>query len=133
MSQYERHVFVCTHGEYCPIEGAAEIHRYLKDEIAARHLKNRVRINKAGCFSQCGNGPMLVVYPENVWYGALTKEGARRILEEHLVGGHPVTDLRYEAPPGPNKNGARMASINASRCAPGSKPTGASRVNQGDG
>jgi (2Fe-2S) ferredoxin len=117
MGQYSRHLFVCTHGEFCPFDGSAEVHRFLKEQIAARGLKKQVRINKSGCFSQCGNGPMLVVYPENVWYGGVTLEAARRILEEHLVGGRPVEDLRYQAPPGPNKNGARMAAINAARAA----------------
>ncbi len=82
MGQYERHVFVCTHGEYCPFEGSVEIHRLLKKEIAARGLQDSIRINKAGCFSQCGNGPMVIVYPENIWYGDVTEGKARRILEE---------------------------------------------------
>ena len=115
MGQYERHVFVCTHGEYCPFEGSIEIHRLLKKEISARGLQDSIRINKAGCFSQCGNGPMVIVYPENIWYGAVTAEKARRILEEHLVGGRPVTELIYNAPKGPNKNASRMATINAAR------------------
>ena len=119
MGQFSRHVFVCTHGEYCPFDGSAEIHRLLKEGVKARGLKKSVRVNKAGCFNQCGNGPMVVVYPENVWYGAVTPEKAARILEEHIVGGRPVEELRYQAPPGPNKNGARMAVIDRSRPAAG--------------
>ena len=115
MGQYERHVFVCTHGEYCPFEGSVEIHRLLKKEIAARGLQDSIRINKAGCFSQCGNGPIVIVYPENIWYGDVTEEKARRILEEHLVGGRPVSEFVYQAPAGPNKNGSRMAAITAAR------------------
>lgn len=115
MGQYERHIFVCTHGEFCPFDGSAEVHRLLQEEVATRGLKKRVRVNKAGCFSQCGNGPMVVVYPENVWYGGVTPERARRILDEHIVGGRPVDELLYRAAPGPNKNGARMAEINAAR------------------
>jgi (2Fe-2S) ferredoxin len=115
MGQYERHVFVCTHGEYCPSDGSAEVHRFLKDRIAALGLKRSVRVNKSGCFDQCGNGPMVVVYPENVWYGGVTLDHARRILEEHLIGGRPVDELRYRAAPGPNKNGPRMAAIDAAR------------------
>jgi (2Fe-2S) ferredoxin len=115
MGQYKRHVFVCTHGEYCPFEGGGEVHRILKSQIAARGLQNSIRINKAGCFSQCGNGPIVVVYPENIWYGAVNEEKARRILEEHLLGGRPVSELQYQAPAGPNKNGRRMAAIDASR------------------
>ena len=117
MPPFERHVFVCTHGDYCPFDGSAQVHRLLKDGVAARGLKGRVRVNKAGCFDQCGNGPMVVVYPENVWYGAVTPDRARRILEEHVEGGRPVVELIYQATPGPNKNAARMAAINAARSA----------------
>ena len=116
MGQYTRHVFVCTHGDYCPFDGSVEIHRQLKDGVKARGLNKSIRVNKSGCFDQCGNGPMVVVYPENVWYGGVTAEKAARILEEHLVQGKPVEDLRYQAPrPGPNKNGVRMAEIDRAR------------------
>ena len=111
MGQFKRHVFVCTSGEYCPHDGSAEIHQMLKDGVKARGLKKDVRINNSGCLDQCGNGPMVVIYPEDVWYAGVTPEKARRILEEHLVGGRPVDDLVYRAAPGPNKNPAKMAAI----------------------
>jgi (2Fe-2S) ferredoxin len=115
LGQYQRHLFVCTHGEYCPADGSLEVHRLLKELVSARGLKGSIRVNKAGCFSQCGNGPMVVVYPENVWYAGVDSEKAARIVEEHLVGGHPVEDLVYKAAPGPNKNARRIAEINTAR------------------
>ena len=127
MGQYSRHVFVCTHGEYCPDQGSAEIHRFLKEQIAARGLKQSVRVNRAGCFSQCGHGPMVVVYPENVWYGGVTLEKARRILEQHLVGGRPVEDLRYRLGPGANKDVACMTAIRAARGEAQPDPTSGTR------
>jgi len=69
MGQYNTHVFVCTSGDSCPTQGNVEqFVKYLRDEATKAGLKTDVRVNKAGCFSQCGHGPMMVVYPDNVWY-----------------------------------------------------------------
>ena len=67
-------------------------------------LGSAVRINRSGCFSQCGNGPMVVVYPEGVWYAAVSPSDAPEIVERHLVHGEPVERLRFRpGTPGPHK------------------------------
>lgn len=97
MGQYRIHVFVCTGGETCPTQGDVEqFVKYLRGEVAKAGLKDDVRVNKAGCFSQCGHGPMMVVYPENVWYGGVQDVDLKEIFESHIVGGKPVDRLRYE-------------------------------------
>jgi (2Fe-2S) ferredoxin len=103
MGQYRRHVFVCTSGKTCPTQGSKDVLDLLRRGVVERGLKGIVRINHAGCMNQCGHGPMVVVYPENVWYGGVTLDAAQRILDEHLVAGHPVESSRYLAPPGDNK------------------------------
>ncbi|MBA3342780.1 MAG: (2Fe-2S) ferredoxin domain-containing protein [Gemmatimonadaceae bacterium] len=103
MGQYAHHVFVCTSGKTCPLAGSFEVHSVLKKCVAAAGLRGVVRVNHAGCMNQCGNGPMVVVYPENVWYSHVDEAGARRIVSEHLVSGRTVDDYRYIAPPGDNK------------------------------
>ena len=105
MGQYERHVFVCTAGDRCPAQG--DVDKFVKTlragvVTAGRHVE--VRINKAGCFSQCGHGPMVVVYPENVWYCGVQESDLQEILDSHIVGGTPVKRLLYEpGVPGANK------------------------------
>ena len=97
MSVYQRHVFVCTRGEWCPsIDGdGIGVHAALKEAVAAAGLGDRVRVNHAGCFSQCGHGPMVVVYPDDVWYAAVSPADAVELVAEHLVAGRPVERLRY--------------------------------------
>jgi (2Fe-2S) ferredoxin len=63
----------------------------------AAGLAGRVRINKSGCLDQCEHGPVMVVYPEAVWYGNVRPEDAAEIVTEHLVGGRPVERLRIAA------------------------------------
>ena len=97
MSVFERHLFVCTRGEWCPsVDGdGIGLHAALKDAVAASGLADRVRVNHAGCFSQCGNGPMLVVYPDDVWYAAVSPDDVTELVSEHLLAGRPVERLRY--------------------------------------
>jgi nitrite reductase/ring-hydroxylating ferredoxin subunit/(2Fe-2S) ferredoxin len=97
MGQYERHVFVCTSGETCPAQGDVERYvKLLRDGVKAAGHQADVRVNKAGCFSQCGHGPMVVVYPENVWYAGVQEADLKEILASHIVDGKPVERLRYE-------------------------------------
>ena len=103
MGQYVHHVFVCTSGKTCPLAGSVEVHAALKKAVAAAGIRNTIRVNHAGCMNQCGHGPMVVVYPDDIWYAAVDEAGARRIVEEHLLGGRVVSDYLYIAPPGDNK------------------------------
>jgi (2Fe-2S) ferredoxin len=96
MGQYRTHVFVCTSGDTCPTQGDVEQHvKFLRAEALRAGLKTDVRINKAGCFSQCGHGPMIVVYPDDVWYAGVRQEDLKEIFESHILGGKPVERLVY--------------------------------------
>ena len=100
MGQYRTHVFVCTSGDTCPTQGNVEqLVKFLRAD-----LKTEVRINKAGCFSQCGHGPMLVVYPDDVWYAGVQEADLKEIFESHILGGKPVERLVYN----PGRQGAEQ-------------------------
>jgi len=105
MGPFEKHVFVCTSGSVCPAEtDAVAVHARLKELVQEAGLAGRIRINKAGCFDQCGHGPLVAVYPENVWYSRVTVADAESIFRQHLVGEVPVSSLIYHpAQPGSNK------------------------------
>ena len=97
MSQFKHHVFFCCNqrepGETCcNARGASEMQTYAKDRIGELKMKGpeRVRINKAGCLDRCAHGPVIVVYPEAVWYTSADKEDVAEIIQEHLVHGRHV-------------------------------------------
>jgi len=102
-SPFERHVLVCVSGSTCPDQGGVQVHAALKELAKARLGKTRVRVSKSGCLAQCGHGPMVVVYPEGVWYAHVRVEDVPEIVDEHLVHGRPVERLLLRGHhPGPN-------------------------------
>ena len=102
---WERHVFVCTGGDWCATQDGdgLGVHARLKQQVAEAGLKKRVRVNHAGCLDQCGFGPLVVVYPEGVWYWGVQPGDVEEIVREHLIGGRPVARLIYRNTPGKNK------------------------------
>jgi len=103
MSYFEHHVFFCCNqrpeGEACCAKhGAQELQAYAKGRIKALGLDGagRIRINKAGCLGHCDEGPVLVVYPEGIWYTFIDQEDIDEIIESHLVGGKIVERLKLE-------------------------------------
>ena len=101
MSHFKYHVFFCTNqraaGEACcNNHGAAALRDYMKKrvkELGAR-IPDKVRVNTAGCMDRCGEGPVIVVYPEATWYTYVDKEDIDEIVEEHLVNGRVVERLK---------------------------------------
>lgn len=98
---YTHHVFCCIHqredgSACCAQHGAAELQAYAKERIQALGAsgRGRVRINKAGCLDRCDEGPVMVVYPEGVWYSYVDRTDIDEIIETHLIGGRPVERLR---------------------------------------
>jgi (2Fe-2S) ferredoxin len=101
MSYYRHHVFFCCNqrepGEACCQNHQADaLRNYAKDRVKALGLagKGQVRINKAGCLDRCDEGPVIVVYPEEVWYTYVDKSDIDEIVEEHLKNGRIVARLR---------------------------------------
>ena len=101
MPAYERHVFVCHNTRpagaprpSCTADGKSDLHTRLKKLTDEAGLGAKVRINKSGCLDQCEHGPMVVVYPDAVWYGNVKPEDAEEIVKEHLMAGKPVERLR---------------------------------------
>lgn len=93
-AERELHVFVCTsEGRlHCAELGGERLLRRLRDLVEDKGL-GKVRTTRMGCNHQHHQGPIMLVYPEGIWYGKLRVDDVDRIVEEHLIGGIPVADL----------------------------------------
>lgn len=102
MSVFDKHVFFCTNqrdnGDSCCNDfQAAKLRGYVKDKVKQLNLnnaENRIRINSAGCLGRCDDGPVIVVYPEGIWYQYVDQEDLDEIIEKHLKNGEIVERLK---------------------------------------
>ena len=49
-------------------------------------LKGKVRANKSGCLDVCEFGPVIVIYPQNIWYTGFAIEDVDEIFEKSIIG-----------------------------------------------
>ena len=99
-SYYERHIFFCLNerknGEACCSQfKAQEAFDHCKALVKDAKLSGpgQVRVNKAGCLDRCAAGPVVVVYPEAVWYSYVDNADIDEIVESHLKNGKIVERL----------------------------------------
>ena len=101
MSYYRYHVFFCTNqredgSDCCQRFDARALRDYAKQRSKELGLAGEggVRINTAGCLDRCAEGPVMVVYPEAIWYTYLDRADIDEIIDEHLLAGRIVERLR---------------------------------------
>ena len=100
---YQHHVFFCLNqredgAACCTDHGAEAAFDHMKSKVKKLNLngKGKVRVNRAGCFDRCGEGPLLVVYPEAVWYTFVDLNDIDEIISEHLQHSRVVKRLQVE-------------------------------------
>jgi (2Fe-2S) ferredoxin len=64
-----------------------------KSEVKRRGLQAEVRANKSGCLDACEHGPVVVIYPEGVWYRIRTDQDVLDVMNHHIEGGQIVDRL----------------------------------------
>lgn len=101
MPSFTSHIFICCNQRppdsprgCCDPDGSHALRDAFKTALKQRGLGPLVRANQAGCLEQCEVGPTVVIYPQGIWYGRVRLEDVPRIIEETVVNGRILDDLR---------------------------------------
>ncbi len=100
MDKPKHHIFICTSSRangqqkgFCHTKTGVDVMARFMEEIEERELTGDVFVTNTGCFGICEQGPVVVVYPDNVWYRSVMPEDVTEIVEGHIEGGKVVARL----------------------------------------
>lgn len=104
MPRPKKHVFVCSQSRpanhprgSCAQKGGNEVLQAFWTELQKRNAYDSIAVTYSGCLGPCDQGANVLVYPEGVLYGKVTKEDVVEIFDQHLIGDTPVA--RLQVPP----------------------------------
>lgn len=104
MPRPQRHVFVCAQQRppghprgSCQQQGSQEVLQTFWQELQKRNCYDKISVTYSGCLGPCDQGANVLVYPEGILYGKVTKDDVAEIFDRHLEAGEPVERLRVPA------------------------------------
>ncbi len=100
MEPFRYHVFVCTQEKpegvtSCPSNGSLRVLQALERELDTSRLDKEVQVTTCGCLGLCDDGPIMITYPEGVWYHKVKEEDVAEIVNSHLQSGRVVSRLAW--------------------------------------
>lgn len=84
-----RQVFICQGRTCCRLGSRQVLAAFRAEPIPG------VEIIGSGCLGQCGNGPMVLVMPDRIWYWRVRPGEVSLLIEQHLRSSRPVTPMLY--------------------------------------
>lgn len=97
MEFYRSHVLICT-GTGCTSSNSRALITELRAKLADNGLEKEIQVIETGCFGFCNLGPIMVVYPEGVFYCRVSENDIQEIVQEHFIKGRVVERLLYHEP-----------------------------------
>ncbi|MDD4033887.1 MAG: NADH-quinone oxidoreductase subunit NuoF [Candidatus Cloacimonetes bacterium] len=88
-------LLICC-GSGCVSAGALKIKERFHEVLAEHNIANEVNIIETGCMGPCDYGPVMVIYPEGIFYKKVTVDDVAEIVAEHFVKGRPVSRLMLQ-------------------------------------
>ena len=93
----KREILVCG-GTGCTSSDSIQIIENLRNEIKKADLEGSVEVLLTGCFGFCAKGPIVKVYPDDIFYTQVKPEYASEIVQSHLINHKVVERLLFEEP-----------------------------------
>ncbi|MGV8147142.1 MAG: NADH-quinone oxidoreductase subunit NuoF [Alkaliphilus sp.] len=91
------HLLVCG-GTGCHATKSNLLINELKRVLTEKGLEDEIQVVETGCFGFCEKGPIVKVYPDNVFYIEVQPDDALEIIEEHIIKGRKLERLLFVEP-----------------------------------